>query len=234
MNMQIKPGRQLLAEFMGTLRSGLHAHITDKKFMSIVFIFFGGLLLLTACSVTEINTYANALSGAVTVIRWIVGFLGAALLLAGFSIYEGIIQLIGFVMGGIIGALLVTALLDGEAWYPIAGFILGGILGAFMAISLTYLLIFLSGMVAGGAAIAGVWLGITETEPDILIVIIGAVVGGIIMIALYRLWISALTAAIGAFLVGASLGIEPSLVGVFIFTWISSAIRAGAGFRQSR
>jgi hypothetical protein len=163
-----------------------------------------------------------------------VGFavVGLLLLLAGFSIYEWIVKMIGFLTGGVIGAGIAVLLAgdEGDIIVAILGFLIGGGLGAAIALILTYLGVFFSGLWIGGAVFSGIWIGLGGSLPPAWWVFIGAALGGILMILLFKLWIMGLTAALGAALLGSALGVSPGwwvlffLVGMAVQTGIAKAL----------
>ena len=173
-------------------------------------------LLLGSCSsrYTSYDAYGlfEGMQEILLAIRIVLGLLGLALLLVGFALYELFIQIIGFLIGGVLGA-LAGLLLGNDSdlnWlWMLIGFLLGGGIGAALAIFLTYLAVFISGAFWGAAITSAVWMSAFESFPEVWAVIIGALVGGCVLILLFRFWITALTAAIGAALFGASLGLEP-------------------------
>jgi hypothetical protein len=186
-------------------------------------------LLFTACSpgVDGILSSVPAMSG---FIRVVIAVVGLALMVAGFTLYEIIIQLIGFLTGSMIGVFLGLALGGddgGRTLYAIIGFILGGVVGAAVAVFLTCLSVFLAGFLVGAVALGAMVGGLLEDIPNAAVFIIGGIIGGLIMLALYRFWITALTSAFGAVLFGLATGAPPW--SWFIFFLFGIACQYGLG-----
>jgi hypothetical protein len=208
----------------------------------IGFIFLAVSLLLSACapSTGNLSQQVGGMSGFV---RVVIGVVGLVLLCAGFVVYEILLHITGFIIGGLLGSLLGSSLAGGENLGAIIGFILGGVIGAFLATLLASLAIFLAGAVVGAILLSGLWSGITNTEPTTIVAIIGGLIGGGIFLALYRFWISALTAAFGAGLLGLALGLASGwwillfLIGLVVQFGVASATGRGhtvrPGYRRA-
>lgn len=194
------------------LQALFFSHPASRSRARAALVALGLALLLSACS-SDLDEWMGPASEMSVVIRCGMALVGLALMAAGFYLYEFIIQLIGFITGGIFGAILGALLAgrdDGSALlFAIGGFVLGGIIGAALAAFLTCASVFLSGFLIGALALGAVIGGLTEDLPDASVMIIGGIIGGIVMLALYRFWITALTAAVGAVLFGLGVGAPP-------------------------
>lgn len=189
------------------------AHQTTVTILRIVLVLTGTLLLLTAC--TSIEQYVpdelqRGIENAATTLQVVIGLIGLALLLAGFALYEVLVQIIGFVIGGALGAVVGAMLAPDATWLGILlGLITGGSIGAGLSLFFTYLGLFIAGAFGGVMIFSGIWIALFNSEPGVLLIIMGIIVGGVLMIQLFRLWITALTAVLGAILFGISIGADP-------------------------
>jgi len=210
--------------------------IPQKKIQFILLLV--GITLLAAACVPDpyyldygIPYSIPGLAGierAITIFRVISGIVGLLMLLAGFIIYELLIYIMGFLTGGTIGAAvgLLLSSNDNEIIITLLGFLLGGALGAALALFLTYLGVFLSGVGIGILIFSGLWLLIFDDFPPDGILILGALLGGVGMILLFRLWIMALTAAFGAIGFGIAINADPAWW--FLFFLVGLGVQTGA------
>ena len=163
-------------------------------------------LLLSACEAVRVNDAESFIASSSSVVRFIIGLAGVLFLVAGFALYEFLIQITGFILGGIVGSYIAASGLHSEGLGVIVGFIVGGVLGAGLAMLLSVLGIFAAGFFVGATFISGAWSGLLHQAPPQAVPIIAGIIGGVILLALYRLWIVLLTAIIGAALFGLSIG----------------------------
>jgi hypothetical protein len=203
-----------------------------NKRIQFILIMFGITALAAACVPDPYYmNYGSLLSGietTITVFRVISGIVGVLMLLAGFIIYELLIYIMGFITGGLFGA-VIGSLLSSDGYgflITMLGFLLGGALGAALALFLTYLGVFFSGVGIGIALFSGIWYLIFEDSPPNAVLIIGALLGGVGMILLFRFWIMALTAAFGALLFGFAIDAAPAWW--FLFFLIGLGVQTGA------
>lgn len=203
----------------------------EQLLFRILMVMLGAIFLLTACnSVDDIVPYGmrSSLEGAAVVLRLILGMVGLALLLAGFALYEMLVQIIGFLIGGVAGIIiggLIASGSDMEWLGAIIGLLVGGSIGAGLALFLTYLGIFLSGAVGGAMLFSGIWAALFDSDPGAFVIILGAIIGGGVLIALFKFWITALTAAMGSILFGLSIGAGPGWW--ILFFLIGMAVQYG-------
>ncbi len=198
--------------------------------LGILLIIFGAGFLLTACSqqipIIPITAFRE-ITPAATWIRVFMGIIGMVLLVAGFSLVKILIQVIGFFGGGAAGMFLAQSLWPGVSWAAIAGFGVGAIIGVVIALTATGLGVFAAGAMVGIALAQQVWPYVEGYPAPWLGVILCAIIGGILTVWLFNFWVAALTAILGAVLLGMALGLRPvywialGLVGVLIQTVIS-------------
>jgi hypothetical protein len=148
---------------------------------------------------------------------------GLASLLAGWAIYRFVLAIPGFIIGALMGAALVHN--QSELVILLAALFFG-IIGAAIALALIDLAIFLTGAFIGGVLTAGLLLAATESEPNWLLVIVGALIGGVLLLALRKFLVIVATALLGSLLIAAGLGWgEPWFV--VLLTLIGIAVQYG-------
>ncbi len=187
------------------------------KRSNIWIILLGAALLLSACS-ANYGGSGDIFGQVESTLRVVLAIAGATLIVAGFALHEFILQVMGFLAGGLLGAFIGALVSGGDGGGIFLGFIAGGILGAILAVTLTCLTIFLGGFFAGVLLFGAIAAGISHDDPSPLVVIIGGIIGGAVIFALYRFWISALTSALGTVLFGLGVGIP---VGFWILILIA-------------
>jgi len=198
--------------------------------LGILLVILGAGFVLAACSQQFQAIPVTALKGiypAEPYMRIIMGIIGTVLLVAGFSLVKVLIQVIGFFGGGAVGLLLAQTYVPGVAWAPIVGFVIGAVLGIGIAMTATSIGVFIAGMLIGAGLAQQAWPFIEGHAAPWLGLVISAAAGGILTLWLFNFWIAALTAIIGAVLLGIALNLQPLfwivlfLVGVLIQTLIS-------------
>jgi hypothetical protein len=158
---------------------------------------------------------------------------GVLFLVAGYAVSGFLISLVGFLAGGVAGALVVGQLANGDTLITLVGVLVLGGVGAALATSLAMLAVFAAGFLAGAAMTGGLWLSLFHADPATWAVVAVGIVGGMVMLALYRLWLTALTAALGAALIGYVTGAHPAfwvalfIIGVAIQYGLASATGRG-------
>ncbi len=202
----------------------LSSHIARP--VRIALILAGLALLIAACS-PGYGSNNNIFGEVESTLRGFLALFGLALMLAGFAIHEFLIKLIGFIAGGLVGAVIGALTADsGNAFPVILGFIIGGFLGVALAALLTCAVIFISGFFAGLVFFSVLSVGLTGDTPSGGILVVGGVIGGLVMFALYRFWITAMTAALGSALFGLSVNASPGLW--ILFFVLGIAVQYGA------
>jgi hypothetical protein len=173
------------------------------------------VVLLSGCAGMNYmrGGYPNSILYQTGWVRWIVLGIGLLFLLAGFAIYEFMLKVLGFFTGAALGVAAGYLAGDGETIPTLIGLVLGGLVGAGLALFLAYLGIFLAGGWGGAMLASSLWAWLFNDYPPDLVWIAGGIIGGIILVALYKLWIVAMTSALGAFLVVVSLDLG-------IFWWV--------------
>lgn len=160
---------------------------------------------------------AQALSTAEPMVRLALVGAGVLFLAAGYAISGALISLVGFLAGAAAGSVVAGQVANGETLVTIVIVIVLGGVGAALATSLAMLAVFAAGFVAGAALTGGLLQALTIADPATWMLVAGGVVGGMVMLGLYRLWLTALTAALGAALIGYVTGAHPAFwVALFI------------------
>lgn len=170
--------------------------------------------LLAACATGNIpfNDPTGPLHGWLQLALALAGLL---LLVAGFALHDVVLQVIGFIAGGLFGA-YIGGMSGGEGIIVLIGFLAGGILGAILARALAYATVFVGGFAAGAVLSAAASSALANGDPNRMATLAGGFIGGLIMLGLYRFWITALTAGLGAILFGAAVGL-PVVVWLLLF-----------------
>lgn len=197
--------------------------MTQKKHLkklAIIFMLIAMTFLLSGCEILELYAlygYAYGIPGmefifeAIETIQTVSTITGLLLLLAGFLIYEWLVQLVGFFTGGLIGAVIGAGVTEGEVMGEILGFFIGGGIGAGLALLLFYLGVFITGAFFGATFFSSVWVSMTDSFPPEGGMVVFGLIGGILLIAVYKFWLMALTSAMGAIQFGAGIGLDPPL-----------------------
>ncbi|MBN1666491.1 MAG: FHA domain-containing protein [Anaerolineales bacterium] len=172
-----------------------------------------------------LGSYAQDLETFLIILRVALFVIGLPILLAGYRIYKLLVYLVGFSMGALVGLAAGLWAGDGEALFGWVGLIVGGGLGALVALPLVYLFVFLSGFLSGAVMVGVYQLGVAEQLPTLMPMAIGGVIVGILLVLIFRFYITALTAYWGATLVSAALGW--GLVGVLVLFVIGLAVQYG-------
>ncbi len=129
---------------------------------------------------------------------------GLVLLIAGWKIYRFLIAAPGLILGALIGARFGAS--EGTI-VALIGLLIGAGLGSLLALIAHDVTVFGIGAYLG-AALA---LELTGWQPTLMI-ILGGLIGGALMVALYYSLLGAVTAALGAMLIGAALGASPLVI----------------------
>lgn len=139
------------------------------------------------------------------VVRAIMMLTGIVLLIAGWRIYRGVIALPGLLLGALIGARFGAS--ESSDIVALIGLVAGAGLGALLALVLHDVAVF----ALGGYLGATLALSLTDWNPTLMI-ILGGVIGGVLLIALFYMLLFAVTAVIGALLLGGAIGASPAVM----------------------
>lgn len=126
---------------------------------------------------------------------------GLVLLIAGWKVYRFLIAAPGLVLGALIGARFGAS--EGDV-VALIGLLIGAGLGSLLALIVHDVTVFGAGAYLG----ASLALELTGWNPTLMI-IAGGLIGGALVVALFYLLLVAVTAALGATLIGAALGASP-------------------------
>jgi hypothetical protein len=176
------------------------------------------LLLLSACGVDAagnptIRLFEPLLQGsgfAPTTLRLIYIVIGALLLIVGWRVYDVAIGLAGFLVGASIGYSLFappTGTVADSETLGLVGIIVGGLIGAGLAVILQYIAVFLIGGYLGAIVTSYLWVAMTGTTADPVVLLIGGLIGGIILVALFFYVAILVTSAVGAVMLAQGLGL---------------------------
>lgn len=154
-------------------------------------------------------------------IQVIMAIAGLAMLLAGYKIYRYVIMIPGLILGGVLGMVIGA---DENTFLAIVGLLLGALIGAGLALLIHDLLIFLIGAGIGVSLVAGITLA-NNNVPEAWAIILGAIVGGIGLLALSRAAIIFYTSAVGSLLFG--LGIQTTGLWLVLFFVIGVGVQYG-------
>ena len=144
------------------------------------------------------------------IIRVIMVIVGALYLFLGMWFHFLFIQINGFIVGGILGALLGPLLFEEyELLMSIVGFIGLGLIGAAIALFLDLLGVFISGTIIGAIGGGAGYYIAFNSDPSAGIFIFSGIIGGFVLLALYRSWIIGLTSLIGSVFVGIGFNVHP-------------------------
>ena len=133
-----------------------------------------------------------------SVVAMLAGFL---LLVAGWKIYRFVVVLPGFLIGAVLGAWLGQRLTENIS-FIIIGLALGGLIGIWLSQVVHNFVLFVIGAVGGVYILNNLWSLLLESSPSILIVIISGIIGGIVLLTLYKHWMVFLSSTIGAVMLG--------------------------------
>ncbi|MBN2555465.1 MAG: DUF4203 domain-containing protein [Anaerolineales bacterium] len=154
-------------------------------------------------------------------IQVIMAIAGLAMMLAGYKIYRYVIMIPGIILGGVLGMVIGA---DENTFLAIVGLLLGALIGAGLALLIHDLLIILIGASIGVAMVAGITLA-NNNMPEAWAIILGAIVGGIGLLALSRAAIIFYTSAVGSLLFG--LGIQTTGLWLLLFFAVGVGVQYG-------
>jgi hypothetical protein len=176
---------------------------------------------------------------------WIFLLVGLLLAFFGRALIILQINLLGALLGALGGSSLLALLLNGGLtvppevplyWLQVGAMLIGALVGWVLASMLRRVAVFVLGALAGGAALSQVaavaWPG---ALPDPLAWLIGAVVGGVLMLALEGPLLKLATAILGGLLVTSALTalLPPEQAGAASLAGLAAAV-VGAGVQLAR
>jgi hypothetical protein len=205
------------------------------------------LILLGGCSSPidvnsdQIQDLLNGLSPLVEVLRFIAIGAGLVLLVAGWKIYRLVVALPGFLIGAALGV-WIGHQVSGDLTFALIGFAVGGLIGVWLARVVHDIALFVVGAVGGVYVMQNVWGYLSELTPSTWVLVLGAILGGGLLLALSRHWMVFLSSVIGAmmFVWGVQVDIAWILVafvfGLVMQYGISRALgeKAFARFKRSK
>lgn len=193
----------------------------------LILALLGILFLLAACSPVAAPS-GKAFGLSEPAMRVLLAIVGGLLLTIGYILYQIILQIIGLIAGGLLGAIVANYLAEGESIYLVAGFIIGAVIGTMLAESMTYLAVFLGGFFLGIIAAESAFRTLAGNEPGTLVLGVGGIIGGLVVVGLYQVWVTALMSAVGAVLFGVA--ISAPVILWFVFFIAGMGIQLGAAY----
>lgn len=145
---------------------------------------------------------------------------GILLLVAGWRIYDYIVVIAGIVVGATVALSLVTT---NDTLVMIGAMIIGGLIGALLGVFLYYVAVFIIGAYIGIVLTGAVIDLVSNTPPSPLILLIGAVVGGLLLIGLSFEFLVLLSSLVGAQMLTLGLGLP--LIWTLIFAIIGMIVQ---------
>lgn len=149
---------------------------------------------------------------------------GLMLLVVGGKIYRFGVALPGFLVGAGLGVALVYQLTD--SWQvAIVGLIVGGLIGAWLSLVLHDLAVFVIGTIATIYILHGLWNILFNNPPNIILLIILGIVGGVALLVTSKHWTIMLSSIVGSTMLG--WGIPTSIWLIFIFFLLGIIVQYG-------
>lgn len=150
---------------------------------------------------------------------------GIILLLFGWRIYDVIVVLAGALVGASIAT---AAVVTTSVVMEVAALLIGAFIGALLAMFLYYIAVFIVGMYVGILVLATLarLLGATPISP--IVILIGAILGGFILLALSAEFVIFISALVGAQMIATGFGLQAEWMLLFAIIGIIvqfSAIR---------
>lgn len=180
---------------------------------------------ITETTTTQFEQFLNRLiqppSSVISQLVLIVG--GIILLFFGWRIYDIIIVLAGALVGASLASAMVVT---NSAFVEIAALLIGGLLGAFLAMFLYYIAVFLIGMYVGIVLTVGLTSLFNITPVSPLILIVGAIIGGFLILALSGELVIFASALVGAQMITTGLGLNREWMLLLVIIGIAVQILA--------
>jgi len=129
---------------------------------------------------------------------------GIILLVAGWRIYDFIVLVAGFLIGASIAVSLVT---DQSEIIEIAAFLIGGVLGAILGAVLYFFAVFVIGAYIGVVLTSAAATALDLTPISDVALLVAAIIGGLILIALSFEFLVLFSAIVGAQMLSLGLGL---------------------------
>jgi hypothetical protein len=145
---------------------------------------------------------------------------GILLLVAGWRIYDYIVVIAGIVVGATIALSLVTT---DNTLVAIGAMIIGGLIGALLGVFLYYAAVFVIGAYIGIVLTGAIIDAVSTTPPSPVLLLIGAVVGGLLLIGLSFEFLVLLSSLVGAQMLALGLGLP--LIWTLIFAIIGMIVQ---------
>ena len=148
---------------------------------------------------------------------------GVMLLVFGWRIYNYIVILAGAWVGA---SLASAAVVTSSVVVEVAAILIGGLLGAMLAVFLYFIAVFIIGMYVGAILTTALASAFSLTPISPLILLVGAIIGGFLLMALSAELVIFISALVGAQMLTAGLGLNREWM--LIFTILGIAIQIAA------
>jgi hypothetical protein len=145
---------------------------------------------------------------------------GILLLVAGWRVYDYIVVIAGIVVGATVALSLVTT---NDTLVMIGAMIIGGLIGALLGVFLYYVAVFVIGAYIGIVLTGAIIDAISSSPPSPVILLIGAVIGGLLLIGLSFEFLVLLSSLVGAQMLTLGLGLP--LIWTLIFAIIGMIVQ---------
>ncbi len=155
---------------------------------------------------------------------------GAILLVVGWRISRYVILVAGFLMGAAFAVALVG---EADSVMTIAALLLGGLIGAALSYFVYYVAVFLIGAYIGVLLTGGVASVLELTPVSPVVLLIGAILGGIILLGLSVELLVVLSALVGAQMIALGLGLSAEWILILTIVGVLIQIFAARSFNYS-
>jgi hypothetical protein len=186
-----------------------------------------GAIVETTENVAEntVETFNNVLDRLLVtprsaLVRALLIVAGVLLLVAGWRIYDYIVVIAGIVVGATVALSLVTT---DNALVAIGAMIVGGLIGALLGVFLYYAAVFVIGAYIGIVLTGAIVDAVSTSPPSPVILLIGAVIGGLVLIGLSFEFLVLLSSLVGAQMLTLGLGLP--VIWTLIFAIIGMIVQ---------
>lgn len=144
---------------------------------------------------------------------------GIVLLVAGWYVYDFVVMIAGFLVGATVAASLIAT---ESTLLALAFMLIGGLIGVMVASFLYYVAVFVIGGYVGIVLTSSAASALSLTPVSPLVLLLGAVIGGLLLLALSFQLLVVLAAIVGAQMVVLGLGLQPvwililAILGIFV------------------
>jgi len=148
---------------------------------------------------------------------------GIVLLVFGWRVYNYIVILAGAWVGA---SLASAAIVTNSFIIEVAAILIGGFIGAMIAVFLYFIAVFIIGMYVGAILTTTLAIALNLTPISGLVLLVGAIIGGFILMALSAELVIFISALVGAQMLTAGLGLNREWMLIFAIMGIAIQIAA--------